>query len=924
MSYTYATRKRNDDSAPKKETAPAQPSMDALRSGASQPTQEQMGHRVDLPDAMRAKMENAFGADLGAVKLYESQAVADAGAKAVTRGSDIAFAPGMLDFTSYGGQALLGHELSHVVSQARGEVTGGGFLNDRALEARADREGAMAASGQTVAMPTAAMSGVTAAAAAGPMQAKGKDKNIPISAPTGGRKMDSKKSSGSSELLKNLGGVAKGGANEIAPQQQPGVQSVGGTVGGVSTDLAPQPLPEGNVLTSAFNAAGTLTEKGAGLNDKVESIKNAPETYEKVNSMAQDVVYGRWPGSGAKEKEKKTPAKSFETQLRESVAAANDPSGLERFSQGSNAANKVLKTLGSVKNTTKSLAGVQEAVDAGDHHAVTDAMIDSGDSALSMGETAADTVDTIAKMKQDPKALAALTKAKSANKTLSEDQMKALGLNPDTVAKTKKAMGVSERAGQANAIIGTIRGGVQTFKALGDARDASKRQKALGESIGNMRQRMGPRTKDDEDMLQSFEQSQTSAGIDKYKARMKALTSGLDTAANVSTLAGAPPALGAVLTGASKVVGTWGDMKADYKTDQFHKETVDKAEGVQDMVEALKKDKRFSGMSEKRIRRAVLRSKGAGSGKDDEMFQSVSQRRAKNIVQKAKAGNADAQTFAANNRFDFNAKNAERTAEKRLGLEEVKEYHDASAFKYNEFKEDSDKNQKWKDATALMTGGQKAKYFLQQTGKDIGTKLQTGGKKALLSAKNALGGLKHIGGKVMGGLKNAGVNAINFMVDSGTREEALKSMKTGAGNAAKKVGEGFKKFGAGAKKAGINAINFMVDPNTRAEAMKKAGASMRTNMDVVKHAVSKKVEGVSDWYHQGVDQLNINRGSYENMNAFDRFKWSMKNLPARIMAGTERGQNGTWKREAELAQEEAAVQEYMEEQEKKKKAASGG
>jgi hypothetical protein len=130
-----------------------------------------MGRRVDLPDAMRAKMENAFGADLSAVKLYESEAVAEAGANAVTRGSDIAFAPGMLDFSSYGGQALLGHELSHVVSQARGEVTGGGFLNDRALEARADREGAMAAAGQTVAMPGAALSPVTAAPAAGPMQA---------------------------------------------------------------------------------------------------------------------------------------------------------------------------------------------------------------------------------------------------------------------------------------------------------------------------------------------------------------------------------------------------------------------------------------------------------------------------------------------------------------------------------------------------------------------------------------------------------------------------------------------------------------------------------------------------------------------------------------------------------------------------------
>ena len=177
MSQIYSDRKRTAATAPQKENVTPQPAMDALRSGAVQPTQEQMGHRVDLPDAMRAKMENAFGADLGAVKLYESQAVADTGAKAITQGSNIAFAPGMLDFSSYGGQALLGHELSHVVSQARGEVTGGGFLNDSMLEARADREGAMAAAGESVAVPTAAMSPVSASAAAGPMQAKGKDKS---------------------------------------------------------------------------------------------------------------------------------------------------------------------------------------------------------------------------------------------------------------------------------------------------------------------------------------------------------------------------------------------------------------------------------------------------------------------------------------------------------------------------------------------------------------------------------------------------------------------------------------------------------------------------------------------------------------------------------------------------------------------------
>ncbi|MBR3554889.1 MAG: DUF4157 domain-containing protein, partial [Oscillospiraceae bacterium] len=150
MSYEYSQRKRADRIGAQQEASSAQPSLDALRAGTVKPTQEQKGSRVDLPDAMRSRMENAFGADLSAVKLYESQAVANAGADAFSQGAEIAFAPGMLDFTSYSGQALLGHELSHVVSQARGEVTGSGFLNDASLEARADREGAMAAAGQTV------------------------------------------------------------------------------------------------------------------------------------------------------------------------------------------------------------------------------------------------------------------------------------------------------------------------------------------------------------------------------------------------------------------------------------------------------------------------------------------------------------------------------------------------------------------------------------------------------------------------------------------------------------------------------------------------------------------------------------------------------------------------------------------------------
>jgi len=172
--FTYLSRRRAEPHPNNPAPAPQDkgPSLQALQAGAA-PSREQLGSEVDLPGAIREKMENSFGADLSSVRLYESQTVADAGAQAITMGNRVAFAPGQLDFTSTAGQSLLGHELSHVVSQARGEVSGGGFLQDSALEARADREGAMAAAGENVyAGPAAPLSASSAAGAAGPMQAK--------------------------------------------------------------------------------------------------------------------------------------------------------------------------------------------------------------------------------------------------------------------------------------------------------------------------------------------------------------------------------------------------------------------------------------------------------------------------------------------------------------------------------------------------------------------------------------------------------------------------------------------------------------------------------------------------------------------------------------------------------------------------------
>ena len=145
---------------------------------------ENLGHQVDMPTVMREKMEGAFGMDLSSVKLYENKAVGDAGAEAVTQGSKIAFAPGKLDFSSTRGQELLGHEMSHVASQARGEVHGSGLVNDSALEAKADMEGFKAARGESVA--SAPLSNASAVSAAGSMQAKSGKRNELIEEPRSG------------------------------------------------------------------------------------------------------------------------------------------------------------------------------------------------------------------------------------------------------------------------------------------------------------------------------------------------------------------------------------------------------------------------------------------------------------------------------------------------------------------------------------------------------------------------------------------------------------------------------------------------------------------------------------------------------------------------------------------------------------------
>ncbi|HEU4726741.1 MAG TPA: DUF4157 domain-containing protein [Kofleriaceae bacterium] len=128
-----------------------------------------------LPDPVRAKMERSFGADFSTVSVHQDGRADAMGAQAYAQGEHVHMGAGRYDPSSQPGQALIGHELSHVVQQrqgraAAGQGKGAAVVADAALEAEADRHGELAAQGLPISGAGAATAG---AAAGGAVQLKG-------------------------------------------------------------------------------------------------------------------------------------------------------------------------------------------------------------------------------------------------------------------------------------------------------------------------------------------------------------------------------------------------------------------------------------------------------------------------------------------------------------------------------------------------------------------------------------------------------------------------------------------------------------------------------------------------------------------------------------------------------------------------------
>lgn len=104
--------------------------------------QNRLGHGTPIQSGTRGRMESAFGADFSAVRLHHDQEAVqlteDMNAHALTVGEDIAFNQSEFQPGNPVGDAMLAHELAHVVQQRQGTVAGS-EADEPAVEADADR-----------------------------------------------------------------------------------------------------------------------------------------------------------------------------------------------------------------------------------------------------------------------------------------------------------------------------------------------------------------------------------------------------------------------------------------------------------------------------------------------------------------------------------------------------------------------------------------------------------------------------------------------------------------------------------------------------------------------------------------------------------------------------------------------------------------
>ena len=109
-----------------------------------------MGHSQNLAPSIAAKMSRAFGMDLSGMQVYQSDAMKGTGMRGMAQGNKVVLSS-EVNLNTTAGQAVLGHEISHIHAQSQGVGMGhSGLYENAALEHQADTEGLLAAQGRSI------------------------------------------------------------------------------------------------------------------------------------------------------------------------------------------------------------------------------------------------------------------------------------------------------------------------------------------------------------------------------------------------------------------------------------------------------------------------------------------------------------------------------------------------------------------------------------------------------------------------------------------------------------------------------------------------------------------------------------------------------------------------------------------------------
>lgn len=144
-----------------------------------------------LDSDTRTFMESRFGHDFSQVRVHtDDQAAASAeaiNANAYTVGPDIVFGAGQYTPGTSEGQHLLAHELTHVVQQSSGPLSGGTVNDDTTIsepadsyEQVADQVAQQVTAPQESSAPVAAATAVAPAAAAPGIQRQADEEEVPL------------------------------------------------------------------------------------------------------------------------------------------------------------------------------------------------------------------------------------------------------------------------------------------------------------------------------------------------------------------------------------------------------------------------------------------------------------------------------------------------------------------------------------------------------------------------------------------------------------------------------------------------------------------------------------------------------------------------------------------------------------------------